>query len=63
MINHSDILLQAHYTILIDISWTTYTLSLVVDKKKKKKNSSSEIKSCGSLLAESSLELVYLKHY
>ena len=36
MLSHSDILLEVHDTILIDI-WTMNTLSIVLDQKKKKK--------------------------
>ena len=35
MLSHSDILLEVHDTILIDI-WTMNTLSIVLDQKKKK---------------------------
>ena len=45
MLSHSDILLEVHDTILIDI-WTMNTLSIVLDPKKekrKKKTPSSEI--------------------
>ena len=63
MLSHSDILLEVHDTILIDI-WTMNTLYIVLDQKKKKKLPLLKFKSCRSFLVESNLELVnYLKHY